>query len=90
MGRIVSLTHCLLGNFFAFLSLADFLPNLTFSKNSFRNTIRVSNSFDQDQAGRFVWPDLCPNCFHKFSADNTRRTCHRLVAKLFILTYSRL
>ena len=34
----------------------------TFSKNSFRNTIRVSNSFDPHQAQHFVGPDLGPNC----------------------------
>ena len=27
---------------------------ITFSKNSFKNTIRVSNSLDQDQAQHFV------------------------------------
>ena len=27
---------------------------IKFSKNSFRNTIRMSNSLDPDQAGRFV------------------------------------
>ena len=42
-----------------FLSSADF-----FSKISFWNTIRVSNS---------VGPDLGPNCLQRLSADNTRR-----------------
>ena len=32
-----------------------------FSKNSFRNTIRVSNSLHPDQALHFVGPDLGPN-----------------------------
>ena len=32
--------------FFNFLSSADYFQNKTFSKNSFRNTIRVSNSLD--------------------------------------------
>ena len=32
-----------------FLSSADFFSNLKFSENSFRNTIRVSNSLDLDQ-----------------------------------------
>ena len=36
----------------------------TFPKNSFMNTIRVSNSLDQDQAR---------NCLQMLSADNTRR-----------------
>ena len=44
-----------------------------FSKNSFRNTIRVSNSLDPDQPPTFVWPGLGPNCLQKSSADDTRR-----------------
>ena len=35
--------------------------------------IKVSNSWDPDQAGHSVWPDLGPNCLHKLSADDTRR-----------------
>ena len=34
----------------------------TFSKNSLRNTISVSNSLDPDQARRFVVPELGTNC----------------------------
>ena len=49
----------------AFLSSADFFSKLTFWKNSFRNTIRMSNNLDPDQARRFVGPDLGPNCFQK-------------------------
>ena len=41
-----------------------------FSKNSFRNIIRVSNSLDPDQARHFVRPNLGPNCLQKLSADN--------------------
>ena len=37
---------------------ADFFSKLTFSKNSFRNTIRVSNSRDPDQDRHSVCPDL--------------------------------
>ena len=44
-----------------------------FLKNSFRNTIRVSNSLDPDQAGHFVRPDLGPNCLQRLSADDIRR-----------------
>ena len=44
--------------FHVFLSSADFFSKLTFSKNSFGNNIRVSNSLDQDQAQNFVNPDL--------------------------------
>ena len=43
------------------------------SAKSFRNTIRVSNSLDPDQARCNVWPDLDPNYFQRLKADNTRR-----------------
>ena len=42
-----------------------------FFENSFRNTVRVSNSLDPDQARRFVGPDLVPNYLQRLSADNT-------------------
>ena len=38
---------------------------LTFSKDSFRNTIRVSNHLDSDQDRHSVGPDLGPNCLQK-------------------------
>ena len=38
-----------------------------FLKNSFRNTIKVSNSMDLDQARHFVGPDLYPNCLQRLS-----------------------
>ena len=41
---------------------------LTFSKNSFSNTIRVLNSLDPDQAPHRVRPDLSPNCLQRISA----------------------
>ena len=53
-----------------FLSSAVFCSKLTFSKNSFRNTIRVSNSLDTDQDQHFVCPDLGPNCLQSLSADD--------------------
>ena len=43
---------------------------LTISKHSFRNTIRVSNSSDQDQDRHSVGPDLGPNCLQRYSADD--------------------
>ena len=43
-------THCILGNFHAFLSSADYFLKLTFCKYSLRNTNRMSNSFDPDQS----------------------------------------
>ena len=36
-----------------------------------RNTIRVSNSLDPDQAQQNVGPDLGPNCLQRLSADDT-------------------
>ena len=43
-----------------------FFFKLTFSrKKSFRNTIRVSNSLDPDQARQNVGPDLGPNCLQR-------------------------
>ena len=50
-----------------FLSLI-FLKNYTFLKNSFRNTIIVSNNLVPDQAQHFVGPDLGLNCLQKLSA----------------------
>ena len=48
------LTVCMLGNF----SWPTFFTKSTFSKISFRKTIRVSNSLDPDQDLQFVGPDL--------------------------------
>ena len=52
---------CLLDNFALFCRLMLFSKS-TFMKNYFRNTIRVSNSLEPDQARHFVGPDLGPNC----------------------------
>ena len=56
-----------------FLSSADFFRNQLLPKNSLRNTIRVSNSLDPDQARHFVWPDLGPNCLLRLLTDDTSR-----------------
>ena len=45
----------------------------TFSKNSFKNTIRLSNNLNPDQAPHFVGPDLGPNCLKRLSSDDTSR-----------------
>ena len=55
-----------------FCRLLIFFSRLMFSKNSFRNTIRVSNSLDPDQAQCAVRPDLDPNCLQWLSACHTR------------------
>ena len=39
-------------------------------KKKFRNTIRVLNNLDPDQARHFVVPDLGPNCLQRLSADD--------------------
>ena len=44
---------------------ADFFSKLTFSKNSFSNTIRASNGLDPDQEPHPVGPDLGPSCLQK-------------------------
>ena len=38
---------------------------LFFLKCSFGNIIRVPSSLDPDHAGRFVGPDLGPNCLQR-------------------------
>ena len=68
-----ALTLCLLGNFSCFFVVCWFFSKSTFTKNSFRNTIRVSNISDPDQASRFVRPDLGPNCLQMLSEDETSR-----------------
>ena len=67
------LTLCMLGNFACFFVVCLFFSKLTFSKNSFRNTIRMSNSLDPDRARHFVGPDLGPNCLQRISTDDTSR-----------------
>ena len=53
----------------------DFFQDQLF-ENPFRNTIRVSNSLDPDQAQHFVRPDLGPNCLQRLSADDSSRQRH--------------
>ena len=43
------------------------------------NTIRVSNSLDQDQARHFVGPDLDQNCLQKLSTDDKIATKWEIV-----------
>ena len=47
------------------LSSADLFSKLTYSKNSFRNTIRVSKGLDSDQDRLCIGPDLGPNCLQR-------------------------
>ena len=46
---------------------------LTFSKNSFRNSIRLLNSLDPDQARHVVRPDLGPICLKKLTAKKKKK-----------------
>ena len=75
LGQQKSLTLCLMVIFpcFFFVVCWIFFFKSTLSKNCFRNTIRVANSLDLDQAWYIVGPDLGPNCLHRLSADDTYR-----------------
>ena len=48
-----------------------FFPKSKFMKNSFMNTIRVSNSLDPDQDGHSVDPELGPNFLQRLPVDIT-------------------
>ena len=52
---------------------AGFFFKIKFFENSFRNTIRVSNSLDLDQGRNSVGPDLGPNCLQILDADDKIR-----------------
>ena len=73
LSKVHTTSLCLLGIFPAFLLSSDFFLKSSFSKKSFRNMIRVSNSLDPGQAWHSVRPNLGPNCLQKLSADGTRR-----------------
>ena len=53
------------GKFFMLFCRLLTFSKLTISKNTFRYTIRVSNSLNQDQARHFVGPDSGPNCLQR-------------------------
>ena len=61
------------GSFCMIFVACCFFSKLTFSKNSFRNTIRVSNSMDQYQAQHFVGLNLGQHHLQKLSAEDTCR-----------------
>ena len=54
--------------------VGTFSFKINFFENSFRNTIRVSNSWDANQAQLFVGSDLGPNCLQRLSADFLSKT----------------
>ena len=51
IGKIISSAYWVIFRTFLF---SDIFQNQLFLKNSFKNTIRVSNSLDADQAQQFV------------------------------------
>ena len=55
----------MLGIFHALIVVCNLFSKLTFSKNSFRNTISVSNRLDPDQDRHSFSPDLGPNCLQR-------------------------
>ena len=54
----------------AFLSSGEFFSKSTVLNYFLRNTSRVSNSLEPDQAQHFVGPDLVLNCLQRLSADD--------------------
>ena len=63
---------CLLGNFSCcFCRLPIFFYFDSFSKEKFRNSIRISNRLDPDQSRRFVWSALSPNWLQSFFLQTT-------------------
>ena len=59
--------------FIFFFAVCLLFSKSTFSKIYFRNTIRVSNILDPDQARHYVGPDLSSNCLQSLSAGDTIR-----------------
>ena len=79
---IITICHWVVGIFnslptgnihMLFCRLLIFFKYNYFEKKKVRNTIRVSNSLDPDQARCYVGPDLNPNCLQKLAADDTSR-----------------
>ena len=68
-----TLTLCMLGNISRFFNRLLIFFKCNLSKNSFRNTTRMSYCLDPDQARRFVGSDLGSNFSHRLSGDDTSR-----------------
>ena len=66
----IVLTPCMLGYFFIIICCLLIYLKLHFSKSFFKNSHRVSNSLDQDQAQPYVGPDLGPDCLQRSSAND--------------------
>ena len=76
---------CLLGNFACIFAVCWYLLKSIFLKSYFRNTIRVSNSSDPDQARHLVGPDLVQNCLKRLSAEDTSR---QIVKVMYNITFA--
>ena len=64
------------GYLFMSLSSADIFQHYVyFSKYSFRNNRRVSNSLDPDQVQRSVGPDLGPSCLQMLHVPADDKIC---------------
>ena len=70
---VYCLTICLSWLFCMLFCCLLFFLNQRFRKKYFRNTFRVSNSLEPDQARPLVGPDLGPNCLQRLSVDDTSR-----------------
>ena len=68
------------------LSNAEFFSKLNFSKNSSRNTIRLSNGLDLDQEGLSFGPDLGSCCLHSLPEDNKKSPLARKELKPYQTT----
>ena len=66
------LTLCTLTIFETFVIICWLLININFFKNSYKNTIRVSNGLYPDQNRRSVGTELGPNYLQMLSADKER------------------
>ena len=72
MGKILEfLTQGKISVDLSVLGMRPIYAELMFTSLSIRGVIRVSKSFDPDQARCLVGPDLGRNCLQKLSADDT-------------------
>ena len=88
-------TLCMLGNFSCFCCLLLTFFKIKFSKNYFRNTIRVSNGLDTD----LLWVQTCLQkvtsrqqklpLARKELRDKIFRQCYRLALRLIYFTPDR-
>ena len=77
------------GYIFMCFVFADFFFDVIFFENSFRNTIKVSNRLDPDQAQHFVGPDLGRNYLQRLSADDTSKQSVKVGMAFRKVNYSR-